>query len=75
MVIFERIVTWKNSFQKVCLSALSLVVPFHSRENLMALWRISFQEIGTAGYLHGKSPRGNAEFLGGRRRSRKSVSH
>jgi len=38
--------TWKNSFQKVCFSALSLLMPAHSRENLIALCRISFQLIG-----------------------------
>jgi hypothetical protein len=36
----------KNSFQKVCFSALSLFAPVQSRENLIALCRISFQEIG-----------------------------
>jgi len=40
--------TWKNSFQKVCFSALSLLTPAYSRENLIAFWRISFHEIGLA---------------------------
>jgi hypothetical protein len=36
----------KNSFQNVCFSALSLLTPAHRRENWIAFWRISFQEIG-----------------------------
>jgi len=39
----------KNSFQKVCFSARSLVTAIHSFEKAMARWRISFQESGTGG--------------------------
>jgi len=38
--------TLKDSFQKVCLSAASLVALDQSLENLIARWRISFQESG-----------------------------
>lgn len=41
--------TSKNSFQNVCLSALSLEADLLSRANLTALWRISFHESGMAG--------------------------
>jgi len=36
----------KNSFQKVCFSAISLFAPVHSVEKAIARCRISFQERG-----------------------------
>jgi hypothetical protein len=41
--------TSKNAFQNVCRSARSLDSPAQSLENLTALWRISFQEMGMDG--------------------------
>jgi hypothetical protein len=38
----------KNSFQKVCFSALSLRAPAQELAKRMALWRISFYESGMA---------------------------
>src|SRR5947209_3060933 len=43
--------TPKNSFQNVCRSACSRVSPAQSLAKAVALWRISFQEIGIGGVL------------------------
>jgi hypothetical protein len=54
--------TSKNSFQKVCFSALSLFAPVQSRENRIALWRISFQEIGMGSFYTKNGGGGNEEL-------------